>query len=141
MMYIFSSAFRLHDLVIGSMAIEMVPIPDPIPEPEPIPVPVPEPVCEVTGSEVAEIKELIEDASFKDAMERQAKMMIRSKQCFRVDQIIDLLRVFDFDDSKLEVAKYAFDYCVDTQNYYRVLNAFTFRPQKDSMQKFIEERL
>jgi hypothetical protein len=135
---LFSSAFRLRDLVVSNMAIELVPIPQPQPELEPIPIP--EPVCEVLPAELAEIKALVEDASFKDSMEKQAKMMVKSKQCFRVDQIVELLSVFSFDDSKLVVAKYAFDYCVDTQNYYRVVNAFTFKPQKDAMTKFIQER-
>ncbi len=135
---LFSSAFRLHDLVVGNMAVELVPIPQPQPDLEPVPIP--EPICEVMPSEISEMKSLIKDASFKDAMERQAKMMVKAKGCFRVDQIVDLLSVFNFDDSKLMVAKYAFDYCVDTQNYYRVVNTLTFRSQKDSLTKFIEER-
>lgn len=135
---LFSSAFRLHDLVVGNVPVELVPIP--APQPSPAPVPLPEPICEVLPAELNEMKALIKDASFKESMEKQAKMMIKSKGCFRVDQIIDLISVFSFDDSKLLVAKYAFDYCVDTQNYYRVVNAFTFKAQKDALTTFIEER-
>lgn len=134
---LFSSAFRLHDLV-GGVGIELVPIPQPIPVPEPSPIPVP--VCEVSPQEMAEIKELVKSATFKDSMEKQAKMMVKSKQCFRADQVVDLLSVFSYDDSKLLVAKYAFDYCIDTQNYYRVVNSFSFKSYKDDLTRFIEGR-
>ena len=132
-----SSAFRLHDL-IGGMGIELVPIPQPLPAPAPAPLP--QPICEVQAQELSEIKGLVKAASFKDSMEKQAKMMIKSKQCFRADQIVDLLSVFSFEDSKLTVAKYAFDYCVDTHNYFRVVNAFTFKSHQDDLTKFISER-
>lgn len=135
---LFSSAFRLHDLTIGNMNIQMVPLPQPTPNPEPVPVPVP--VCEVTAQEMAEIRQLVKDATYKDSMEKQAKMMIRSKQCFRADQIVSLLQVFSYDDSKLQVAKYAYDYCIDPQNYFRVVNAFSFKSYKDDLTQFIEQR-
>ena len=134
---LFSSAFRLHDL-IGGVSVELVPIPQPVPVPEPEPIPVP--LCEVSAQDMAEIKDLVKSATFKDSMEKQAKMMVKSKQCFRADQIVDLLSVFSYDDSKLSVAKYAFDYCVDTQNYYRVVNSFSFDSYKNDLTKFIEER-
>lgn len=135
---LFSSAFRLHDLVIGDMTIDLVPIPEPVPQPQPVPLP--EPVCEVSARDVNEIKELVKAATFKDSMEKQAKMMIRSKQCFRADQILEILNILTYDDSKLAVAKYAFDYCIDTQNYYRVVNSFTFKSYKDDLTRFIEAR-
>ena len=134
---LFSSAFRLHDL-IGGVGIELVPIPQPIPVPEPTPIPIT--ICEVSPQDMAEIKSLVKSATFKDSMENQAKIMVKSKQCFSSNQIIDLLSVFTYDDSKLMVAKYAFDYCIDTQNYYRVVNSFTFKRHQDDLTGFIEAR-
>ncbi len=67
-------------------------------------------------------------------------MMVKSKQCFRSDQIVDLLSVFSYDDSKLMVAKFAYDYCIDRQNYYRVVNSFSFKSYQDDLTKFISER-
>lgn len=135
---LFSSAFRLHDITVGNMNIELVPIPEPIPAPAPAPVPVP--VCEVSPQDMAEITQLVKAATFKDSMEKQAKMMIKSKRCFRADQIVEILNVLTYDDSKLAVAKYAFDYCIDTQNYYRVVDSFTFKSYKDDLTRFIEAR-
>jgi len=129
-----SSAFRLQDMILG----ELVFVPTPI---EPSPVPEPQiPICEVSSEDMAEIKSLVKAASFKDSMEKQAKMMVKSKQCFRADQIVDLLSVFSYDDSKLMVAKFAYDYCIDTQNYYRVVNSFSFKSYQDDLTKFISER-
>jgi hypothetical protein len=129
-----SSAFRLHDMILGELVIVPIPV-------EPTPVPDPAiPLCEVSPADVQEIKALVKAASFKDSMEKQAKMMIKSKHCFRVDQIIDLLGVFSYDDSKLMVAKFAYDYCIDTQNYYRVVNSFSFKSYQDDLTKFIGEK-
>lgn len=129
-----SSAFRLHDMISGNYNYEVVVV-----EPAPVPEP-PMPVCEVSASDMKEIKDLVKAASFKDSMEQQAKMMVRSKQCFRADQIVDLLSVFSYDDSKLMVAKFAYDYCIDRQNYFRVVNAFSFKSYQDDLTKFISER-
>ena len=134
----FSSAFRLHDLTVGNMNVQLVPIPQPVPAPEPAPIPVL--ICEVSPQDMAEITQLVKAATFKDSMEKQAKMMIKSKQCFRADQIVEILNALTYDDSKLAVAKYAFDYCIDTQNYYRVVNAFTFKSYQDDLTRFISER-
>lgn len=129
-----SSAFRLHDMISGNLNYDVVVV-----EPAPVPEP-PMPVCEVSDSEMQEIKGLVKSASFKDSMEKQAKMMVKSKQCFRSDQIVDLLSVFSYDDSKLMIAKFAYDYCIDRQNYYRVVNAFSFKSYQDDLTKFISER-
>lgn len=135
---LFSSAFRLHDLTVGNMNVQLVPIPQPAPMPEPTPIPVP--VCEVTPQDMAEITQLVKAATFKDSMEKQAKMMIRSKQCFRTDQIVEILNVLTYDDSKLAVAKYAFDYCIDTQNYFRAVSTLSFKSYQDELTRFISER-
>lgn len=37
-----------------------------------------------------------------------------------------IMRQFSFDDARLEFATFAYGYCVDPENYYRVNNAFTF---------------
>ena len=128
-----SSAFRLHDMISGNYLYDVI-------EVDVQPVAPPVPVCEVTAAEMNEIKELVRSASFKDSMEKQAKMMVKSKQCFRSDQIVDLLSVFSYDDSKLMVAKFAYDYCIDRQNYYRVVNSFSFKSYQDDLTKFISER-
>jgi len=133
-----SSAFRLHDMIHGLIVVQPMPLPEPLP-PAPAPQPV-VPVCEVTASEMAEIREQIKAATYKDSMENQAKMMIKAKQCFRADQIADLLSVLTYDDSKLSVAKFAYDYCIDTQNYYRVVNTMTFKSYQDDLTKFIQSR-
>ena len=134
---LFSSAFRLHDL-IGGVGYELVPIPEPIPIPEPAPVL--EPICEVTNADMEEVRSLVKSATFKDSMEKQAKMMVKSKQCFSTNQIVDLISVFSYEDSKVMLAKYAFDYCIDTQNYFRVVNSLTFKSDKDNLTTFISDR-
>ncbi|MCO5232440.1 MAG: DUF4476 domain-containing protein [Chitinophagales bacterium] len=54
---------------------------------------------------------------------------------FDTYQIREIMSAFDFEDSKLEFAKEAYNSCVDKQNYYKVNAAFRF---SDSVQKLEE---
>jgi hypothetical protein len=49
-----------------------------------------------------------------------------------------MVKLFSFDDSRLEIAKYAWDYTIDRDNYYQVADVFTFSSSKESLMKFLE---
>jgi hypothetical protein len=54
-----------------------------------------------------------------------------------VDQIIQVCNIFSFEASKLEYAKFAYQYCTDKNLYYLVNNVFQFQASKDELSKFI----
>jgi hypothetical protein len=51
-----------------------------------------------------------------------------------------ILQLFTFEDNKLELAKFAYDYCIDRENYYRVNDVFTFSSSKDELSRFLQGR-
>ena len=61
--------------------------------------------------------------------------------CMTSDQIRDLCRVFSYESSKLEFAKYAFEYCYDRYRYYMVGQAFTYSSSVDELNRFITNQM
>lgn len=55
-------------------------------------------------------------------------------------QVKELLALFSYEDSKLELAKYAYDYTVDKGNYFMVNEAFSYSSSKESLMDYIKNR-
>lgn len=53
-------------------------------------------------------------------------------------QVRDVMRQFTFDRNKLDFAKFAFDHCVDPQNYYSLANEFTFDSYARELMRYIQ---
>lgn len=105
---------------------------------KPLVDPVTPPPCSVGSDDFAQIRESIEKESFNSTRFTLAKQIIRAKQCFTARQVTDIMRIFSFDDTRLELAKYAWDYTIDRENYFRVTDALTFSSSKEDLMKFLE---
>lgn len=86
-----------------------------------------------------QLKKTINMESFDETKVKVAKMGIQSNYV-TTDQVKELMELFQFEDSKLEIAKYAYDNTVDKKNYFTVNNAFSFSSSKESLMKYIESR-
>ena len=82
----------------------------------------------------------IRKESFNSTKVTLAKQILRSKQCFTTVQIREMLKLFSFDDSRLEMAKFAWEFTTDRDNYYQVADVFTFSSSKEELMKFLEGR-
>jgi len=128
----FSTAMRLHDHIychqsdLSALSIA--------PQVAPVPVVV---LCEVSNSDFNDIQQRIAALSFDHNKMPMAKEIIRAKACFTSYQIRELVRLLDFEDSKLSLAKYAHDYCIDRQNYYIISDAFSFPNTKNQFTAFL----
>jgi len=58
-------------------------------------------------------------------------------QGLSAQQIALIMREFSFESNRLKFAKYAFDFCVDPQNYFVVNNSFTFSSSVRSLEQHI----
>lgn len=96
--------------------------------------------CTVTQAELDDIKKTIENTSFSSSKVTIAKQAIQAKKCFTVKQIKDILNLFPFDDNKLDIAKFAYDYCSDKSNYYQVNDAFSFTSSKDDLTRYVQSK-
>lgn len=105
-----------------------------------LPEPPPPPPCGVSAVEVEQIKESIKSQSFNNTQVTLAKQAFSSKPCFKALQIREIVSLFSFESSKLEIAKYAYDYCEDKNNYFLVNDAFSFSSSIDDLNKYIKSK-
>ncbi len=87
----------------------------------------------------AEMKKSIAAVNFDDTRISTAKTIIKNNY-FTTDQVMELCRLFSFDDSKLDVAKYAYSHTVDANNYFKVANVFSFDANKQALNDYISSQ-
>jgi len=54
-------------------------------------------------------------------------------------QVKDLLSLFSFENSKLDIAKYCYRFATDRGNYYVVADALTYSSSKTELMKYIQQ--
>lgn len=63
---------------------------------------------------------------------------VADQNYFTAEQVKQLVPLFTFDDSQLEIAKYLYGRTVDKQNYFIVYSAFKFPFTKDKLVEYIK---
>lgn len=81
----------------------------------------------------------VKNQSFSDDKQRVTKQIVKSN-CMTVDQLVDLLNEFSFDDGKLDTAKFAYDYIYDIENYFKVFDVFSFSSSGEKLEEYINGR-
>jgi len=82
-------------------------------------------------------KQTIESKGFDDTRLSTAKQVAKTN-CLTTDQILEVMKIFGFEESRLEFAKYAYDYCFDQNDYYNVSQGFSFDSSTEELNEFIE---
>ena len=81
-------------------------------------------------------KETVANASFEDTKLSTAKSIL-SGNCMSVEQVMQLCKLFSFEASKLDFAKFAYAKTTDKGNYFKVGNVFDFDASKTELNNFI----
>ncbi len=84
-------------------------------------------------------KDTISSNSFEDSKMTVAKQVTKAN-CLTASQIVEIMGLFSFEDSKLEYAKYAYDFCFNQGDYYEVNAAFEFESSIDELNKYLESK-
>lgn len=93
--------------------------------------------CAVSQEELTDILASLEQQTFNNTRLTLAKQIVNAKQCFAALQIKQILEVFTFENSKLEMAKYCYAYCIDKDNYYKINDCFTFSSSVSELDEYI----
>lgn len=80
----------------------------------------------------------IKKQNFDDTKLSTAKQ-IASSNCLSTNQIVDICKLFGFEASKLDFAKFAYTHCTDANNYFKVNNVFQFSSSADELNEFIQQ--
>ncbi len=91
------------------------------------------------ASDFAAAKNTIASKGFEDSKMTIAKQLI-SSNCLFASQVREIMGLFDFEQSKLDFAKFAYGYTYDIGNYFKVNDAFEFESSIDELNQFIASR-
>jgi hypothetical protein len=79
----------------------------------------------------------VKKQSFSDTKLKTAKTLL-SKNCVSTNQVTQLLKTFSFEGDKLEMAKFAYPYTVDKENYLNLSEVFSFSSSTSELTKFLD---
>ncbi|MFK7757019.1 MAG: DUF4476 domain-containing protein [Flavobacteriales bacterium] len=80
----------------------------------------------------------ISSKTFSDARMTIAKQITKGN-CLSADQVRDITSLFEFESGKMEYAKFAYKYCFDKGNYYKVNDAFEFESSIEELGEHISK--
>lgn len=93
----------------------------------------------IADGDYQSIKKSIESKSFEDSKLTMAQQVTK-KNCMSSEQIKGIMSLFSFEDSKLTYAKFAYDYCTDKNNYYKLNDEFDFESSIEALDKYISSK-
>jgi hypothetical protein len=85
------------------------------------------------------MKQTISSKDFESTRLSIAKQVLQ-ENCLFASQVTEVLTLFDFENTKLEFAKYAYGYTYDTGNYFKVNDAFEFESSVQELNNYISSR-
>lgn len=88
-------------------------------------VPAHESIAYMHPADFQDFKRSISSRTFESTKEQIAKQGI-ARNYFTSTQIAELLYLFTFENTRLEIARFAYDRVVDPDRYYLTYDAFTF---------------
>ncbi len=89
--------------------------------------------------EFADALASIKSKSFEDSKLTTAKQICKSS-CLSAEQIRDINKAFGFEDTRLEFAKYAYDYVYDASKYYKVNDSFQFEMTIEELDEYLQSK-
>ncbi len=109
--------------------------------PAPKASPAPSTACNnaMSSGDFSSAKASISNQSFTDSQMKVAKQILKSN-CLNVNQVIEIMNIFSYEESKLDFAKAAYSKTVDKGNYYKINDAFTYSGSIDELNEFLESQ-
>ena len=81
-------------------------------------------------------KSSVQAKSFEDSKLTIAKQVLNNN-CLTSAQVREVMKMFSFEETRLDFAKYAYGHTYDLNNYYKVNDAFTFESSIEELNNYI----
>lgn len=91
----------------------------------------------ISSSDFNQALNSIKRKTFSDSKLTLAKQITKGN-CLTAAQIKRVTKLFDYESTKLEYAKYAYPLCYNPENYWKVNEAFEFESSIEELNEFIE---
>lgn len=97
-------------------------------------------ICQnvANDADITNMKSKIDAQSFKDEKLARARLVTKD-YCFVAKQVVSLLECFNFEDSKLALAKDLYDQTTDKSEYDVVVDALTYKSDRDELLAYISQ--
>lgn len=92
----------------------------------------------MSTTEFAGVKSTIETKNFEDSKIKIAKQII-DNNCLLSSQVKEIMMIFNFEETRLDLAKYAYGHTYDIGNYYKLNDAFKFESSIDELDQYIKD--
>lgn len=93
----------------------------------------------MTSASFGSAKSNISSKSFEDSKLTVAKQVTKAN-CMTAEQIKEVMMLFSFEETKIDYAKYAYDFCYNQGDYYVVNEAFNFESSIEDLNEFLESK-
>lgn len=93
-------------------------------------------ICPMPSREYQDLLASVKGQSFDDNKMQMAKQGTKVN-CPTVDQIREIAKQMMMDEGKLEYIKYAYDFCYNKKDYYKLSNTFSFSGTVDEFNQFL----
>jgi hypothetical protein len=90
----------------------------------------------LSPNEFNDMKQTISSKDFENTKLTIAKQILQNN-CLTATQVREIVGLFDFENTRLDYAKFAYDRTYDIGNYYKVNDAFEFESSVDDLNKYI----
>lgn len=133
---------KLRQFAVNAGGMSPVPLPHPIPETHERPFP----RCEqndcqgfsMNNQKFGQALELLRNTAFDDTRLEQAELITKNN-CLSVEQIRAIIRLFSFEEAKLEYAKFSYLRSHDKRNFYLVNKEFAFDLSRSEFTEFMSK--
>ncbi len=92
----------------------------------------------MTNENFATAKKSVSSKNFESSKLTVAKQVI-TNNCLTTSQIKEIVKLFDFESTRLEYAKFAYSYVYDKGNYFQLNDAFDFESSIDDLNRYISK--
>jgi hypothetical protein len=93
----------------------------------------------MTYKEFAMMKDQIKQNTLEKGRLETAKQMTQENILTAI-QVAEIARLFNFDNNRLDFAKFAFEYTYDRDAYHVVGDVFVFQKNKEDLQRYIQTK-
>lgn len=91
----------------------------------------------ISPQDFAAAKQSIASKSFDETRLTIAKQVI-SSNCLLCSQVKEIMMLFNFEETRLDLAKFAYRYTYDSGNYFKLNDAFTFESSIEELNEYIQ---
>lgn len=95
----------------------------------------------IKPEEQGELRSLIINENLEESKLEKVKIAIQDMDsaCILVDQSKELIVLFEFEETRLDFAKFIFSYTFDIDNYEKLYTAFNFEESKDQLRVLLKK--